>query len=38
MVELTLPKNSQIARARPGRSRRGDERLREFRIYRWTPG
>ena len=37
MVEFTLPKNSKITRARPGRTRRKAAHETEFRIYRWNP-
>ena len=37
MVEFALPKNSVIPKAKPGRSPKGAERLRELRIYRCDP-
>ena len=37
MVQLTLPKNSRITTGRTWPRPEGATRLREFRIYRWSP-
>lgn len=37
MVELTLPKNSQIKQGKTWRKPEGATNLREYRIYRWSP-
>ena len=37
MVEFTLPKNSTVSRARPGRARRARRTSATFKIYRWDP-
>ena len=37
MVELTLPKNSRIGTGKTWPKPEGATRLREYRIYRWSP-
>ena len=37
MVELTLPKNSQIKQGKTWPKPEGATNLREYRIYRWSP-
>ena len=37
MVELTLPKNSQVTDGKSWPKPEGASRLREYRIYRWNP-
>src|ERR671926_1295397 len=37
MVELTLPKNSKIRQGKTWPKPQGATRLREYRIYRWSP-
>ena len=37
MVELTLPKNSKINQGKTWPKPEGATRLREYRIYRWSP-
>ena len=37
MVELTLPKNSRVRRGRSFDAPPGATRVREFKIYRWSP-
>ena len=37
MVELTLPKNSQIRQGKTWPKPEGATNLREYRIYRWSP-
>ena len=37
MVELTLPKNSQINEGKTWPKPEGASNLREYRIYRWSP-
>src|SRR6185295_9309470 len=37
MVELTLPKNSKIREGKTWPKPEGATRLREYRIYRWSP-
>ncbi len=37
MVELTLPKNSQIREGKTWTKPEGASNLREYRIYRWSP-
>ncbi len=37
MVELTLPKNSQISQGKTWPKPEGATNLREYRIYRWSP-
>ena len=37
MVELTLPKNSQIQQGKTWPKPEGATNLREYRIYRWSP-
>jgi len=37
MVQLTLPKNSQVAAGRTWEKPEGARALKEFRVYRWDP-
>ncbi len=37
MVELTLPKNSQIKAGKTWPKPEGATNLREYKIYRWSP-
>ena len=37
MVEFRLPKNSKIGRGRRFEAPAGAKRVKEFRVYRWTP-
>ncbi len=37
MVQLTLPKNSQITEGKVWDKPEGAKNTREFRVYRWNP-
>jgi succinate dehydrogenase / fumarate reductase iron-sulfur subunit len=37
MVELALPKNSQVTEGKVWPKPQGANRTREFKIYRWSP-
>jgi succinate dehydrogenase / fumarate reductase iron-sulfur subunit len=37
MVELTLPKNSQVQKGKTWPKPQGATRLREYRVYRYDP-
>ena len=37
MVEFTLPKNSKVGRGRTFKAPAGSTRIKEFKVYRWSP-